>query len=364
MSSLTPRPGILEISPYVPGQSSIPGHDNPMKLASNENPLGASPKAIAAYKAEADRLHIYPDGGHAALRAAIGKRYGLDPARLICGAGSDELLALLGRAYAGPGDEVISTRHGFSIYPIVARSVGATPVIVEETDLRADVDKILAAVTPRTRIVFLANPNNPTGSYLPTEELTRLRAALPAQTLLVLDAAYCEFVARNDYEPGIRLVDANDNVVMTRTFSKIHGLAALRLGWMYAPAEICDVMNRVRGPFNVSAPALIAGIAAVEDVSHEERSKAHNAVWLAWLTAEIEKLGLQVYPSVANFVLVRFPAEPGRDADAAVAHLHEAGIIPRKLGSYSLPDCLRISIGLEEEMKAVRDALATFMGRA
>ena len=362
-SPLQPRPGILEIAPYVGGESGLAGHARVVKLASNENPLGASPKAIAAYRAEAERLHLYPDGHATALREAIGRRYGLDPARIVCGAGSDELLSLLARAYAGPGDEVIFTEHGFAMYPIITRTVGATPVVVGETNLTADVDAILAAATPRTRIVFLANPNNPTGTYLPAEEVERLRRGLPERVLLVIDAAYAEYVARNDYEPGVRLVDAWPNVVMTRTFSKIHGLAALRLGWCYCPAAVADVLNRVRGPFNVAAPAIAAGVAAIEDTEHAAASARHNAEWLAWFSEQCRALGLVVPPSAGNFVLVRFPGAAGRDAEAALRHLNARGIIPRRMGGYGLPDSLRITIGTADDMRAVVAALAELMGR-
>ena len=286
MPGLKPRPGILEIAPYVGGESGLPGQTRVIKLASNENPLGASPRAIAAYRAEGERLHIYPDGHSTVLSQAIGRVHGLDPARIVCGAGSDELLSLLARAYAGPGDEVIFTEHGFAMYPIITRTVGATPVVTPETDLTASVDAILDAVTPRTRLVFIANPNNPTGSYLSSDEMDRLQRGLPDHALLVVDAAYAEYVTQNDYDAGTRLVDRHVNVVMTRTFSKIHGLAALRLGWCYCTAEIADVLNRVRGPFNVATPAIAAGAAAIEDTAFADASRRHNAEWLPWFAGQ------------------------------------------------------------------------------
>jgi len=263
---LVPRPSILDITPYVGGEAKALGFARPIRLASNESALGPSPKAVAAYRALAGEIHRYPEGDAEELREALGRRHGLDPARIVCGAGSDELITLLLRCYAGPGDEVLYSRHGFLMYPINAMAVGATPVAALERDLTTDVDALLAGVTDRTRIVFIANPNNPTGTYLGAQELARLHAGLRPSVLLVIDAAYAEFVNRNDYEPGIALVNRADNVVMLRTFSKIYALAGLRLGWAYCPPAIADVLNRVRSPFNVSSAAQAAGEAAVEDV--------------------------------------------------------------------------------------------------
>jgi histidinol-phosphate aminotransferase len=356
-----PKPGILDIQAYVPGESSVPGGMKPIKLSSNETPLGPSPKAIAAYKALADELEFYPDGASTALRKAIGGVYGLDPARIVCGCGSDELLNLLAHAYAGPGDEVLFTEHGFLVYKIVTLGNGATPVIAPEKDLRTDVDALLARVTPRTKIVFIANPNNPTGTYIPFDEVRRLHAGLRPDTLLVLDAAYAEYVRRNDYEAGLELVAMSQNVVMTRTFSKIHGLASLRLGWAYCPAGVADVLNRIRGPFNVNAAAIAAGIAAIEDAGHIETSVAHNDKWLTWVTAEIEKLGLKVTPSVANFVLIHFAAEGTHTAIAADEHMKKHGIIMRRVAGYGLPNALRMTIGSESDNRAVVAALTAFM---
>jgi len=358
-----PRPGVLAIEAYVPGKSTAPGVARVFKLSSNETPLGPSPKAIAAYQAAAAHLHDYPDGQSTALREAIGKSFGLDPARIVCGAGSDELLNLLAHAYLGPGDEAIHTRHGFLVYPIWTLAAGATPVAVPETDYTADVDAILSAVTERTRIVFLANPNNPTGTYLPFDEIKRLHEALPAHVLLVLDAAYAEYVRRNDYESGIELVATTENTVMCRTFSKIHGLAAMRLGWLYGPAHIVDALNRIRGPFNVNAPAMAAGIASMEDATHQEVSRAHNERWLAWLSTEVGKLGLTVTPSVANFLLIHFPSAKGRTAKEADEFLTARGLILRRLEAYKLPNALRLTVGSEEANRLVVGALTEFMGR-
>src|SRR5580698_7843929 len=359
-----PRPGVLDIAPYVPGKSSAPGVAKIFKLSSNETPLGPSPRAIAAYKAAADHLEDYPDGSASDLREAIGHAFGLDPDRIVCGAGSDDLLHLLAQAYLADGDEAIHTVHGFLIYPIATLGTGARPVAVAETDYTADVDAILAAVTKRTKLVFLANPNNPTGTYLSFDEIKRLHRGLPANVLLVLDGAYAEYVRNNDYEAGIELVATAENVIMCRTFSKIYGLAALRLGWLFGPAHIVDAVNRIRGPFNVSDSAIAAGIAAIEDVEHQARSREHNTRWLAWLTEEIGKLGLKVTPSVANFVLIHFPQTKGRTAKDADAFLTARGLILRQTTAYKLPNALRMTVGTEEANRAVVAALKEFLGRS
>jgi histidinol-phosphate aminotransferase len=356
-----PRPGVLDIQAYVPGKSAAPGVAKVFKLSSNETPLGASAKAVAAYKAVAEHLHDYPDGSAGELRDAIGRAYGLDPARIVCGNGSDDLLNLLADAYLGPGDEAIHTTHGFLVYPIATLGSGATPVVAPEQNYTADVDAMLARVSERTKVVFLANPNNPTGTYVPFDEVKRLHRALPAHVLLVIDAAYAEYVRRNDYESGIELVATSDNVVMCRTFSKIYGLAALRLGWLYGPAHVVDALNRIRGPFNVNAAAIAAGVAAIEDTAHVERSRAHNERWLAWLSAEIGKLGLEVTPSVGNFVLIHFPQTKGRSAKDADALLTSRGCILRGVGAYHLPNALRMTVGSEEANRLVVRTLAEFL---
>jgi histidinol-phosphate aminotransferase len=358
-----PRPGVLDIDAYVPGKSAAPGVAKVFKLSSNETPLGASPKAIAAFRAAADYLHDYPDGGSMALREAIGRAFGLDPARIVCGSGSDELLNLLADAYLREGDEAIHTTHGFLVYPIATLGSGAKPVVAPEKDFTADVDAILERVTARTKIVFLANPNNPTGTYVPFDEVKRLHQGLRPDVLLVLDAAYAEYVSRNDYESGIELVATSDNVVMCRTFSKIHGLAALRLGWLYGPAHVVDALNRIRGPFNVNGPAIAAGVAAIEDTAHVETSRAHNTKWLGWLSQEITRLGLVVTPSVGNFLLIHFPEEKGRTAKDADAFLTARGLILRQVSAYKLPNALRMSVGTEEANRLVVAALAEFLGK-
>ena len=359
-----PRPGVLDISPYVPGKSQAPGAAKVFKLSSNETPLGPSPKAIAAYHAVAEHLQDYPEGSSADLRDAIGRAFGLDPDRIVCGAGSDDILNLLARAYLADGDEAIHTTHGFLVYPIATLGAGAKPIVAPEKNFTADVDAILKLVTPKTKLVFLANPNNPTGTYLPFDEIKRLHRGLPPHVLFVIDAAYAEYVRRNDYEAGIELVATSDNVVMTRTFSKIYGLAGMRLGWMYGPAHVVDAINRVRGPFNVNIAVQRAGIAAIEDAAHLERSREHNSRWLSWLMEEIPKTGLKITPSVANFVLIHFPDTQGRTAKDADAFLTKRGLILRYVAAYKLPNALRLTVGSEEANRLVVKALAEFMGKS
>lgn len=362
MTALTPRPGILGMAPYVPGESTVPGVNRIMKLSSNEGALGPSPKAVEAYRSVTTELHRYPDGGSLELRDTLAARHGLDAQRIICGAGSDEILTLLARAYAGPGDEILFGEHAFVMYPLFAQQVGATPVKAPEADFRLDVDALLSKVSERTRIVYIANPNNPTGTYIPEDEVARLRAGLRDDILLVIDAAYAEYVSRNDYTPGMGFVHDADNVVMTRTFSKIYALGGLRLGWAYCPLSIMDILDRIRSPFNVSNAAQAAGVAAVNDLEFLARSRDHNDKWLPWLTERVSDLGLEAVPSVGNFLLVRFPDQPGRNAVDAMSYLTGRGIIPRSTASAGIPDGIRISIGLEDEMEATAEALAAFMG--
>lgn len=361
MTMPKPQPGILEITPYVGGRENVDGVSRVFKLSANETPHGPSPKALEAFQAAAATLELYPEGSAAPLREAIAQRYGLNADRIVCGAGSDELLHLLAQAYLGEGDEAIVSEHGFLVYPIITRAAGAMPVSVAETDFTASVDAFLAAQTAATKIVFLANPNNPTGTYLPAEEVRRLRAGLRDDVLLVLDAAYAEYVRRNDYEAGIELVATHENVVMTRTFSKIYGLASLRLGWAYCPEAVADVLNRIRGPFNVNGPALAAGVAAMKDQKHIDQSAEHNETWAKWLTTEISALGLEVLPSAANFLCVHFPQTPGKTANDADAFLMKRGLILRQISAYGMPDFLRLSIGSEEANRLVVEALREFI---
>lgn len=358
-----PRPAVLEIEPYVGGESKAPGQNRTVKLSSNEGAFGTPPGSRAAIEALADGQHRYPDGGALALRQAIGAAFGLDPARIVCGAGSDDLLYQLCLAYGGPGTELVMSEFGFSIYAIAGQYAGCRIVKAPERGLCADVDAMLACVGPATRLVFLANPNNPTGSMLPQAEVERLRAGLPPDVLLVLDAAYAEYVDRADYDAGVALVDAGDNTVMTRTFSKIFGLGGARVGWAYGPPGVVDVLNRVRSPFNVSLSSQAAAIAALAEPGWVETGRAHNTKWRAWVAAALERAGIKVWPSECNFVLADFGSTDA--ADAADAALKARGVVVRRMGSYALPHCLRITIGTEEECTLVVDVLDAHMrGRA
>lgn len=349
-----PKPGISAIAPYAPGKSKAEGAARIIKLSSNENPWGPSPHAVAAFQAQATQLHRYPDGAHLALREAIAKTQQLPLEQIICGCGSDELIGLLIHAYAGQGDEVLYSAHGFLMYKIYAQGNGATPVTAPEKNLTADVDALLAAVTPRTKILFLANPNNPTGTLLPFSEVRRLRAALREDIILGLDAAYAEYLA--DGEDGRALVTEGTNTVVFHTLSKIYGLPALRVGWGYAPPHIIDILNRIRSPFNVNSAALAAGIAAINDQPYIAEMRLKNEVERSRVSDAIRALGYTVVESHTNFVLVKF----GAQASAVNAHLVSHGVIVREVGAYGLSDYLRISIGTTEENTVLLAALETY----
>ena len=366
--SLEPKPGILEISPYVGGRASVPGVAKVHKMSSNESPLGPSPKALAALNEAIPSLSIYPEGSARVLREAIGEFFGLDPARIVAsGDGSDALLTLMANAYLRPDDEVVFGQHAFLVYKIATLANSARPVIVPEKDtncgIKLEVDALLAAVTPKTRMVYLANPNNPTGTYLNRDEMARLHAGLPENVLLVIDAAYSEYATAKDYEAGLEMVGRFPNVVMTRTFSKLYGLAGLRIGWMYASKEICDVINRIRGPFNTSLMQQLAGAAALKDREHFWASVRHNNHWLPWITAEIRKAGLRVDDSMANFVLIHFPHTGDKTAAKADAFLSQNGIILRGVASYGLPNCLRMTVGTQEQNELAVSLLQKFMAQ-
>ena len=359
-----PRAEVMQIAAYVSGESKIEGVNRIIKLSSNEGAFGPPPGAQTAFTKVASQLHRYPDGASTELRQAIGARFGLNPERIVCGTGSDELIQHICHIYSGPGSDILMTMHGFSMYQISGTYAGARVIKVPEKDLCTDVDALLANVTPQTRIVFVANPNNPTGTLLPQSEMERLRAGLPADVLLVLDAAYAEYVEDPDYDAGAKLVDAGgENTIMLRTFSKVFGMGGMRVGWCYAPAEVVDALNRVRGVFNVNLAAQAAAVAALAEPGWVEMSVAHNTKWREWLRGQLESVGIATVPSVCNFFLADFGS--AERANAANAYLKSRGIIVRGVAGYHLPTMLRITVGTEEECRLVAAALADFQaGRA
>lgn len=355
-----PKPGILDINIYKAGASKIEGIEHPAKLSSNETPLGPSPRAREAYLEAAIDLERYPDPAATELKQVLAAHNKIDAERIVVGAGSDELLQLIAHAYVGAGSEVIYTEHSFVVYRLVTKANGASGVEIAEQDHLADVDAILAAITDKTSVIYLANPNNPTGTYLPASEINRLLEGIPSHVLLVLDEAYAEYVEEPDYASGLGLVDTHENVVVTRTFSKIYGLAALRLGWAYCPAAVADVLNRVRGPFNTNKAAQVAGIAAVKDQDHVAKAREHNAKWMRWLEQQLGGLGIDYTPSVGNFILMHFPDEPGKTAADVNAFLLSRGYILRAAPAPNLTGSLRLSIGLEDENRGLIEALEDF----
>lgn len=357
----SPQPGILDIAPYVPGKSGTRPGQSAVKLSANESPLGASPKATKAYLDAATRLPDYPDGSSWLLRKALADIHNLDPDLIVTGAGSDELLHLLAQAYLGDGDEAVQSEFGFLVYPIATTGAGAIPVVAADRDYIVDVDAILAAVTQKTRIVWLANPNNPTGTYLPETEMRRLHAGLRPDILLVIDNAYAEYVTASDFADGAALVREAENVVMVRTFSKM-GLAGLRIGWLYGPAPIVDALNRLRGPFNVSLPAQMAAAAAARDHDFTQKLCAYNAQWRDWLTTELSSNRIRVLPSQGNFILAFFDHSSGPSAAEAFTALADAGLIVREMNGYGLPEALRISIGPEDAMRKLAAILSGLVG--
>jgi histidinol-phosphate aminotransferase len=356
-----PLAQLARVTPYVPGEAPKPGAGKTYKLASNENPLGSSPKAQAVLRDMAGKMEIYPDGGSHAFKAAVAAKYGLDEKRIIAAAGSDEIFLMLGRAYLGPGDEMICTQHAFAVFAMVGEQQGATVVHVKEKDFTADVDAILAAVTPKTKMIWLANPNNPTGTYLPYDEVKRLHAGLRPDILLVLDGAYAEFVRRNDYAAGVELAATAENVVMTRTFSKLHGLAGMRVGWGYAPSHVIDAIERVRMPFNVNLMAQAVAIAALQDDEFIARSLDHNDKELPRLIAGLRALGLEVKDSVGNFAVAKFAS--AKQAADALAFMKAKGVTLRGLAGYGMPEYLRISVGTVEGDDAALAGLKEFLGK-
>jgi histidinol-phosphate aminotransferase len=354
----------LDISPYVGGKAKAAGFAHPIKLSSNENVLGCSPKASAAYVAAADRLHIYPDGRAAVLRAAIAAKYGLEPERLLFGCGSDELFALVCQTYCEPGDNVVQGQYGFLAYRIAGRAAQAEVRFAPEPELKLDVDRVLAQVDRRTKAVFVANPSNPTGTWNARDEIERLHAGLPGHTILVLDGAYAEFASSPGYTDGLDLARGADNILVTRTFSKAYGLAALRVGWGYGPLAVAEAIDRIRPPFNVSIPAQAAAVAALEDDDFIARSKALVETWRPWLAQQLGGLGLETIPSEGNFLLTLFPPTPGRTAAEAEAYLASRGVLVRAVAGYGIPHGLRITVGREADNRALAAGLEAFLATA
>ena len=357
MTKIMPQSGILDIAPYVGGVAHLDGVANVIKLSSNENPFGPSDAAKDAFRRASHDLHRYPSTDHASLRTAIAKVLGLDADHIVCGVGSDEILSLLCQAYAGPGDEVIYTEHGFAIYKISALANGATPVEVPERERVTDVDAILAACTPATRLVFIANPNNPTGTMIGEAEIARLADGLPETAMLVLDGAYADYV--EGYDGGASLVESRDNVVMTRTFSKLYGLGGLRVGWGYAPMHVVDVLNRIRGPFNLSQAALVTAEAAILDTAWAEKCRVDNTRLRAWLAEALAEHGVVSDTSTANFILARFADQD--QAEACNDFLQAQGLIVRRVAGYNLPHCLRITVGDEASCRRLAHVVGQFM---
>lgn len=355
----SPRKGMLDIPVYMRGLAKLEGIDRIMKLSSNENPLGSSPLAVKAVAEAAQEMHRYPEADNRNLREAIADYFSLNPDLIYCGGGSDQILSLLVQAFADAGDEMVYSENGYMKFKTYALTAGVIPVAAPDDDFCASVDNILAKITDKTRLVMLANPDNPTGSYLPRSEILRLHAGIPEDVLLVLDEAYAEYVNAEDYDVCTDLVENHENVVVSRTFSKIFGLAAARLGWLYGPDSVVDVLSRIELSFPITGSTLAAGLAALEDKAFVEKSYKHNTYWLNWLTEQLAPLDLQIYPSQTNSLLLKFN-DSEKSAEAANQYLLGKGIIGRMFGTPALSNCLRISIGLEDEMQALVAALTEF----
>jgi histidinol-phosphate aminotransferase len=358
-----PKPGILDIHAYVPGKAKVEGVAHPVKLSANENILGCSPKAQAAFAGAAERINIYPDGRSNILRAAVAERYGLEPERLTFGTGTDEIFQQICQVYLEPGDNIVQGQYGFGAYAIAAGACGGEVRFAPEPDYRIDVEQVLAQVDERTRIVFIANPANPTGTWITSEEVERLHAGLPPRVMLVLDGAYAEFNTDPRFSDGLELARNSANVIVTHTFSKLHGLAALRVGWAYAPVEATDAIDRIRLPFNTSIAAQEAALAALADTEFQAQSLALVEQWRPWLVQQLGGLGLEVLPSAGNFLLVHFPTTPGKTAAEAETFLASRGYLTRGVSSYGLPEHLRFNIGLEQHNRDVVDLIAEFLKR-
>ncbi|WP_412059113.1 pyridoxal phosphate-dependent aminotransferase [Bartonella sp. DGB2] len=357
-----PKKGILDIKAYVPGASLAngkPAH----KMSSNESCLGPSPLALQAFQDALHNLNRYPNGNLAPLIPALTKATGLDREQLLIGNGSEEILALLAITYLERGDCAIMSKYGFETYKIQTIAAGATPILIDEHDFRVDIEAIIASVhaNPHCKVVFIANPGNPTGTYLIHEEIKHLQANIPPHVLLVLDSAYAEFVEDEAYHAGEDLVSQTQNVVMIRTFSKAYGMAGLRVGWLYGPRHLVAAVNQIRCPFNVGVAAQAAAAAALEDQKFLQESVAYHQHWRQFLARALTNMGLSVTPSTTNFLLVHFPDDPLYNAQKADTFLKNNGYIARPVHDYSLPNALRISVGKPEENEEIIAILRKFL---
>lgn len=359
--AISPKEALAVVDYYMVGISKLPGFDKPIKLSSNESALGMSPLALEAAQQALTNGHLYPEVDTETLARVIADRYKLDPERMSFGPGSDEVLQRVVNTFSGPGEELIHSKNAYMQFPIYAKLSGATPVTADDSDFHYDVDSILSKVTSNTRIVLIANPDNPSGTHLSSQEVRRLHAGLGENVLLIVDAAYEEFASADDYESGTNLVHEFDNVIVTRTFSKIYGMAGLRLGWCYGPAWATDILTKIGPSFPVNTASYAAGIAAVKDTSHVDRVLSHNRKWIGELSDQFSSFGLKVYPSQTNFILVEFPANGGKSANQANAFLNQNGIIPRQFAVADFNNKLRFTIGTDPEMEKTIEVLGSFM---
>lgn len=358
MNMPQPKPGILDIAPYVGGKSKLDGNANPIKLSSNENAFGCAPSAREAYEAAKGQLFRYPDGHANLLRAAVAAHHNLEPERLLFGNGSDEVFALLNQTYLSPGDSVISGQYGFLAYRISALACEARLIMVPEPERQLEVEAILSHLDDRTRLVYVSNPANPTGTCLSPDEVARLHAGLPSHVILVIDEAYAEFAAAPEWGTALDLARAAQNLVVTRTFSKIYGLAGLRVGFGYAPRAVVEAIDRICLPFNLNLPAQFAAVAALDDQDHVERSRLQVETWRPRLVQTVRGMGLDIHAGQGNFVLIDFGSV--ERAVLANQHLMKHGVIVRHLAAYDLPQALRVTIGQDPEMAIFLEVLGQF----
>ncbi len=361
---ILPKPVLQSIDYYMVGISKLKGFEKPIKLSSNESALGMSPRALEASLQSLQQSHLYPEVDTERLASVIGERYQLDPARMAFGPGSDELLQRLVNTFAGPGEALVHSKNAYMQFPIYAKLAGATPIAADDVDMHYNVDLIVSKINELTRVVLLANPDNPSGTYLSGAEVRRLHRALPDNVLLIIDAAYEEYALVSDYESATQLVHEFENVIVTRTFSKVHGMAGLRLGWCYGPKWVVELLTKIGPSFPVNTVANAAGIASIEDTEHTKMVLDHNQRWIATVTREFSNLGLKTYPSQTNFVLVGFPPECGRSAEETNLHMNSNGIIPRQFALRDFSDKLRFTVGTDDEMTTTIEVMTQFLRAA